>query len=143
MLLERWNAALSELEAKLAGASRSAAVDAVLESFVALIEDNPMLMLLDGMLAELKRGMSDEARRHFNVSLSARIARTGAAIEGQHNLPDGRGAQLLIRSHAFARGLWQSCDVEDGQQLSALENLPDFSDELRASLQEYWRGALA
>src|SRR5690606_30667191 len=119
------------------------AIDAVLESFVALVEDNSVLMQLDGMLPELKRGMSDEARRHFNVSLGARMAKTGLAIERQHNLPDGRGVQLLIRSHAFARGLWQSCDVGEDQPFSEAGNLADFSNELRASLREYWKGALA
>lgn len=140
LLLVRWQQALKELEAKLAAEiSPSNAVDAVLGSFVTLIESKPILMLLDGMLPEFKRGMSEEARQHFNTALSARMTQTGKAVERALDLPEGRGFQLLVRSHAFARGLWQSCDAEDG---TSPIGRTAFSEELIEALTEYWRGAL-
>ncbi len=143
LLLERWRETLAELEAKLAAkVSRSGAVDAVLESFVTLIEGKPALMPLDAMLPEFKRGMSEEARRHFSASLGDQMARTGRAIERQLDLPAGRGFQLLVRSHAFARGLWQSCDADEDEHSTPADSLPSFPDELREALREYWRGAL-
>ncbi|CAM5337122.1 hypothetical protein ATER59S_00062 [Aquamicrobium terrae] len=143
LLLVRWSEALEELEGKLkAEVSPSNAVDTVLASFVALIESKPILMLLDGMLPEFKRGMSEEARQHFNATLSARMMKTGEAVERALDLPAGRGFQLLVRSHAFARGLWQSCDAVDGNGSTRTMPSSSFSQELTEALAEYWRGAL-
>ncbi len=55
---------------------------------------------------------------------------------------DERGTQLLVRSHAFARGLWQSMDSIDPDCDVATKLMPNFAGELRAALTEYWRGAL-
>ncbi len=138
LLLVRWSQALDELEAKFeADVSQTNAIEAIVASFVMLFESKPILMLLDGMLPEFKRGMSEDARQCFNAELTERMTQTGGAIERALGLPAGRGFQLLVRSHAFARGLWQSCDA-------SRETIPptSFSEELRSALTEYWRGAL-
>ena len=142
LLREKWAIILEALDARVAPIETPAdVVAAVIDGLVTLIEAQPGLMPLDAMLAELKTGMSEEARVQFHTVTSERIAKLATSLDRGLSLPAGRGVQLLVRTHAFARGLWQSFDgLEVACDVAAM--MPLFSSELRAALVEYWRGAL-
>ena len=142
LLLDGWFCLLDELEAKLdVDGSRSGAVEAFLSSFVSLVQNRPSLMFLDAMLTDFKRKMSEAARHHFHAALHDRMDQVGGTLDVVLTLAPGRGCQLLVRSHAFARGLWQSFDPVGETCKPAL---PDrsYAQELREALAEYWSGAV-
>ena len=144
LVLDGWDAALGELEASMASASEKGSLNnAFPVSFAAMVETRPVLMLLDGVLPELKTRMSDPVRQAFNERLTRRLMQTGERVEAALQLPTGRGVQLLVRCHAMARGLWQSFEAIDPSCAIASSVLPSFSSELREALGEYWRGANA
>lgn len=141
LLLERWLEAWTELDQELAEVqSPGHAVDKVIDKFVGLFASQPGLLRLDAMLPEFKSRMSEHARSHFNTAIDERMTRTGATIERLLDLPGGRGAQLLARSNAFARGLWRTCEME-GPMRAPGEHDERFATELMEALAEYWRGA--
>lgn len=138
MVLDGWDAVLRELEARLAEArSVERAADLYPRCLAALVEANPKLMRLDAVLPDLKTRMSAEARARFHNGLTTRLAAAGTQLETLLDMPAGRGMKILLRSHALARGLWQSFD----DRSSDCEASRSFASELRAALDEYWRGA--
>jgi AcrR family transcriptional regulator len=141
LLLDGWARMLDELEARLtSNESKSDAIETFISSFVSVIEDRPNLMFLDAMVTEFKRSMSESARLDFHAIAQERINRAGVALERALSLPSGRGSQLLVRSHAFSRGLWQTFDTQDAAcETSSVSMYPQ---ELREALVEYWRGAV-
>jgi AcrR family transcriptional regulator len=140
MVLDGWDAILREFEARLAAAgSAELAADLFAGCMAALIEANPKLMRLDAVLPDLKTRMSEEARARFHNGLTTRLAAAGTQLETLLEMPSGRGMDILLRSHALARGLWQSFD----HRAFDCEGSRSFPSELRAALDEYWRGAYA
>lgn len=143
LLLERWCTALDELTRRIENChSTEQVVNEVLGSFVNLSEKQQWLMMLDTMLPEFRRKLSDDWRREFEETISSRMARTGAFIEMAIGLDTGRGFTLLVRSQAFARGLWQSCNNDNSPFVAGASPLQPYPIELRRALVEYWRGAL-
>jgi TetR/AcrR family transcriptional regulator len=144
IVLDGWAAVLAKLEAELASVrSARLAADLFPGSLAALIENNPRLMRLDAALPELKTRMSEPARAHFHDGLAARLAAAGTQLETLLELPSGRGIDILTRSHALARGLWQSFDGRASECDASGGTSRSFPAELRATLEEYWRGASA
>jgi AcrR family transcriptional regulator len=143
ILREDWAVVLNALDQGVQpDRSPPGVVTAFIDGLVTAIAGRPNLMPLDAMLAELKKGMSDGARQQFHDVTSQGIAKLGHSLDGALGLPSSRGVQLLVRSHAFARGLWQSLDSIDPDCAVAEMLMPTFSGELREALREYWRGAL-
>jgi hypothetical protein len=62
-------------------------------------------------------------------------------VESALALQPGRGFQLLTRTHAMTRGLWQSFG-DPVLELPGHHHQHVFAVELREALLEYWRGAL-
>lgn len=92
--------------------------------------------------------MQRDALAAHKADYMVRLEETGRTIDAALRLPEGRGLQLLMRTYALTRGLWQSyqhaaetllAGVTASQSLTS--NL--FKNELQEALTEYWRGALA
>ena len=60
-------------------------------------------------------------------------------------LPPGRGVQLLMRTYALTRGLYQSLSAEQERPsgIPGVFQHTNFSHELTEAFLRYWRGALA
>jgi AcrR family transcriptional regulator len=144
-LLESWWADIIViLEGKVTSAAPASQVpSAFIENLASLIEGKPKLMPLDAMLSVLRAGMSPEVSKWYHDTTSAQIERLGGVLDQALRVSPGRGVQLLIRSHAFARGLWQGLGYMDPSYKIASALRPNFSEELMEALEQYWRGALA
>ena len=82
----------------------------------------------------LKRNLEPAKAREIREDFARLVEEAGATVDEALRLPRGRGAQLVARTYALTRGLWQSL---------ADENALGFQAELSEALAEYWRGALA
>ncbi len=144
LLLDRWSLALRALKDALGEAQkdRETITNLVINTFVTLARDEPILLSLDGMLAELKTGLSEAEREAFDTDLTARLSETALALEQALGLPPGQGYPLIVRSHAFVRGLWQSCDQTPADSFAVEEASQTVACEIHDALVEYWRGAL-
>ncbi len=91
--------------------------------------------------------MLHEALAAHKTDYVRRLEHAGRIIDGALGLPQARGVQLLMRTYALTRGLWQSYQHAEETLLAGVavsQNLPanPFGRELREALMEYWRGAL-
>ena len=144
-----------ELEALLSEVARvfastdapsGAKVATFIELYARHLERHPGLLRMDALgYGVLEANLDVDKKREFKLDFAGRLAETGRVIEDTLTLSAGRGGQLLMRSFALTRGLWQStasappCSGED-VRFSLLYT--DFQSELREALAEYWRGAL-
>lgn len=145
VLLKGWNRVLDALEYCF-GDTRPApeAIAAFLARFVALLDETPGLMRLDALgHGVLESRMTSDALLDFKTAFRGRLEQAGRLLERELALPAGRGFQLLTRSHALARGIWQSFGTppDDAGACTGIAT-PAFAGELHEALTEYWRGAL-
>ncbi|WP_269532112.1 TetR family transcriptional regulator [Chitinimonas sp. BJYL2] len=118
-------------------------------NFIHYLDAHPELLRLDAMAySVLEQNLGEAQLRGFKLELTHRLVSTGALIDTALNLPEGRGATLLLRTYALTRGLWQSLDYPPALRALLADPAfapirPDFRTELIAALNEYWRGALA
>ena len=92
----------------------------------------------------LERNLGAETLVAFKRTLQERLTFGAAILEAALGLQPGRGSQLLTRTYAMTRGLWQSFDHSQhppGQPLNPFGR--SFATELLDALSENWRGALA
>ncbi len=149
LLLEGWDAVMKEgqLLFQTTKGSRAIKVEAFLANLVAHLERHPELLRLDALgYGVLERNMLHDALVAHKADYTARLEKTGSIIDGALRLPSRRGLQLLMRTYALTRGLWQSYqDAEDSHLPQVARSLTanPFGRELREALTEYWRGALA
>ena len=151
LLLQKWGAVMNESQALLqqTKGARAAKVNAFLAALVAHLEDHPELLRLDALgYGVLEKNMSRDALLAHKTEFMMRLDKTGSVIDAAFRVSEGRGLQLLVRTHALTRGLWQSYQhTEDtlsaGVVISQRLVTNPFSVELREALEEYWRGALA
>ena len=150
LLLESWGVAMEEARMLFLGTKggRAAKVDAFIEALVAHLDRSPELLRLDALAyAVLEKNMLHDALTAHKADYTRRLERTGSSIDTALRLPEGRGVQLLMRTYALTRGLWQSYQHEEETLLAGItvpQSLTShsFGTELREALQEYWRGAL-
>lgn len=151
LLLEGWGSVLGAVVAAFGGKKgrRPEKVAAFLDVYLRQLELHPGLLRLDALgYGVLEKNMDFAELRAFKVALVGQLTRVGAAVDDALGLPAERGIRLLTRTYAMTRGLWQSSqpghDPRLGPDEPALAALyPDFGQELREALTEYWRGALA
>jgi AcrR family transcriptional regulator len=148
LLLEGWGALLGEVEAAFSeGGDRDAQVTAVLARSVDHFDSHPELLRLDALgPGVVERNLAPEALAAFKRALTDQLVRAGATTERALGLPPGRGLQVLMRTYALTRGLWQSIgDANSGAPAGHEVTLfsGGFRAELAEALAEYWRGALA
>lgn len=156
LLIGEWRGLLDEVDAAFAPASAATGggtvedlVAAFLDRYVRYFDRRPELLPLDALgYAVLEKNLGPDELRAFKRAFVERLSAAGAVVEGRLGLPGGRGLQLLMRTYALTRGLWQALDYPE--HLTALmaepalaPMRPAFRDELVAALAEYWRGALA
>jgi AcrR family transcriptional regulator len=144
LLLHLWGPALAALTEEFARTERevSERVEAFVVRFVAYVEERPFLLRLDALAKEgIERNMSQAALTAHKAASLSDVERAGEHLEMALKLSPGRGFQLLTRTHAMMRGLWQSFGdpIPVGQGCAH----PVFASELREALTEYWRGALS
>lgn len=149
LLLGGWLAVMDEVGTTFATSDGGPElkVGAFLANYAAHLDGHPELMRLDALgYGVLERNMGAGSLRAFKLTLAGRLTEVGAVIDAALGLTEGRGFRLLMRTYAFTRGLWQSTQGHGPSAPEiepALARLyPDFGDELREGLAEYWRGAL-
>ena len=143
LLLRLWEPAFAALEDELMRDDQPlpTRVDAFVGRLVAYLDERPFLLRLDALAKEvIERNMSLPALIAHKEASIVSIERVGARIEDALMLSPGRGFQLLTRSHALMRGLWQSF----GDPILEMQTCHHhaFATELREALSEYWKGAL-
>jgi len=143
LLIHLWKPALAALEEELTRADQSATdrVKAFVTRFVAYVDERPSLLRLDGLAKEvIERNMSVPALVAHKEAFLSSIEAVSVRIEHALTLHPGRGFQLVTRTHAMMRGLWQSF----GDPMPELHGCHhhDFATELSEALWEYWKGAL-
>jgi AcrR family transcriptional regulator len=144
LLLHLWEPALAALEEEFTRTECAVAdrVEAFVRRFVAYVEERPYLLRLDALAKEgIDRNMSLPALIAHKEAFLGSIERASVRIEAGLALPSGRGFQLVTRTHALMRGLWQSFG-DPIPEMKAYPH-PTFAAELEQALTEYWRGALA
>ena len=97
--------------------------------------------------AVLERNLPLYALTSYKADYLVRLEETGRVIDLALRFEKGRGVQLLMRTYALTRGLWQSYQhaVETllaGVTVAQSLMSNPFGEELREALTEYWRGAL-
>ena len=150
LLLEDWGMAMEQAQVALrvTGGKRGDKVRAFLVSLVAHLDRHPEVLRLDALgYAILEKNMQRDVLRAHKAELGSRLVNTGAVIDGALRLPAGRGAQLLIRTYALTRGMWQSYEHAGQTELAGIAVVAGlkpgiFREELMEALTEYWRGAL-
>ena len=147
ILQDGWGEVIGELDRTFrpGHGARADKVAAFLSSYVGYVERHPELLQLDSLgHGVLERNLEAETLLAFKRTLLDRLTAGATILEGALGLPPGRGLQLLTRTYAMTRGLWQSFDHSQhppGQPPKPL--CSGFGTELLEALSEYWRGALA
>ena len=144
LLLHLWEPALAALKEELTRADRPvpARVEAFVARFVAYVDERPILLRLDALAKEvIERNMSAPALIAHKKAFLTSIEDVSASIEEALTLHPGRGFQLLTRSHALMRGLWQSFGDPAPEMPDCHQHA--FATELSEALSEYWKGALS
>ena len=149
LLLDGWSAVMQEGELlfQATRGSRAVRIAVFLSALVAHLQHHPQLLQLDALgYGVLEKNMFHDALIAHKAEYTARLERTGSVIDTALRLPAGRGLQLLMRTYALTKGLWQSYqDAEHSQMPHVAQSLSakPFGTELHEALTEYWRGALA
>jgi AcrR family transcriptional regulator len=147
ILQEGWGEVVDDLEGTFrpAGGARADKVAAFLSGYVGHVVHHPELLQLDSLgHGVLERNLEKDALLAFKRALLDRLVTGGTVLEEALGLSPGRGLQLLTRTYAMTRGLWQSLDLSPAAaQDASTPHQRDFGPELLDALSEYWRGALA
>jgi TetR/AcrR family transcriptional regulator len=152
LLLEGWLPLLASTETIFRGPgkkNRFQQAKVFIEATVLHLKDTPELLRLDALgAAVIEKNMTREALLEYKRCFNEALFDAGARIDQALRLTPGRGIQLLLRTYALTRGLWQTSEHFEelgevcGDLVSSWDRKP-FSQDLREALQEYWRGALA
>ena len=152
VLLEGWLPILRSTEKIFLRSKRKwrfQQAQAFINATVHRLMEEPELLRLDALSAgvlekNMKRDALLEYKRQFNQGLFD----AGSHIDSALSLASGRGVQLLLRTYALTRGLWQTAAHFEELEASGLDvvstrpKMPFFQD-LYEALEEYWRGVLA
>ncbi len=92
--------------------------------------------------------MTHEALVEYKTRFNEALNEAGKSIDRDLRLPSGRGVQLLMRTYALTRGLWQTAQHAeglDGLGVGVLDKVDTstFLCELAESVTECWRDALS
>lgn len=149
LLVEMWLDLMAEVDATFRDAkgTRAAKIEAHLDLMTRHLANRPEVLRLDALGYSLQQNVDPAKRHEQNRRFVARLAQAGATIDRTLRLEAGRGVRVLMRSYALTRGVWQATHQQAGAPFEADLALsaifPDFAEELREALTEYWRGAVA
>ena len=144
LLLDGWSRVIeTATRALTAETSPAKAVAAFISAFAQALDNESNLLRLDALgKGVLEENMTSEALLAFKSQFHNRLEEAGAFFERTLHLAPGRGAQLLTRTHALTRGMWQSFGSGRARQAAEATGATAFQTELREALIEYWRGAM-
>lgn len=150
LLLDDWTAVMQESQRlfRTTRGARGARVTAFLATLIDHLEHHPEVLRLDALgYGVLEKNMRHDSLAAHKAGFTVRLGQTGEVIDTALRLPPGRGLQLLMRTYALTRGLWQSYQHEAETQKAGVAPpasliAQSFAQELREALTEYWRGAL-
>lgn len=126
----------------IAAGSRDAMVAAIIAGLVDHLRHHPELLQLDALgHALIEPNMAADELAAFKADQMDMLTASADRLDQALALPQGRGLQVLLRSYALVRGLWQSMPFDAGKD--AATSTYDFHAEVAEALHEYWRGALA
>ena len=120
-----------------------------IKGFVEHLETHPELLRLGYIWGDvLEKNMNPEALTTYKLDFISHLVKAGDSVDRALGLQAGRGVQILMRTHALTRGLWEGAQH---QESDAAVNIPSeltvtpsgFLQEVASALEEYWRGALA
>jgi AcrR family transcriptional regulator len=148
LIVQIWLDLLAEVGVVFDAATgpRAARVAAHIDHLTAYLDRFPEILRLDALAYSLEYNVEPAVRREQKQRFAAQMNEAGARADKALRLDSGRGVQLLMRSYALTRGLWQ---MTDHQRAPAAVDpvlaplFPDFATTLRQALEEYWRGALS
>ena len=152
LLLEGWIALMTDVDAvfRTTKGRRADKVAAFLATYLGSLARRPELLPLDGLsYGVLDGNLRSDKLSAFKRTTAERLAAVGATVDAALRLDRGRGVQLLTRSYALTRGLWQLSQPHAdgaGRGQAGSDDAPEppaFADDLKEALAEYWRGALA
>lgn len=149
LIVQLWVELLDEMGDVFEAATgpRPARVAAHLDHLIGYLERTPEVLRLDALAYSLKRNVDPAVQHEQNQRFATRAEAVGAEADKALGLPLGRSTQILMRSYAFMRGLWQMTEHQLGREGAADPVLaplfPSFAPTLRESLEDYWRGALS
>lgn len=130
-------------------ASKEKFADGLIDVIADYLVTHPEFLRLDAMsYSVLEQNLSDDFLYAFKYELTQTLVTTGKRLDEILGAEAGRGTSLLLRTYALMRGLWQSLDYPEHLQKLLAHKMfapirPDFQAEIRASLKEYWAGAMA
>lgn len=149
LLSREWRELLSQVGQSFAsGGDDAARVASFIDHFASFLDSHPYFLRLDALgYALLEGNLPPDQFWEFKRPFSEAIERAAGIVDAELALPPGRGLELLTRSYALTRGLWQMTDFPDHAQADARHSVHPFSrsrfdHDLRSALAEYWRGAL-
>ena len=150
LLSREWRELLSQVGQSFAksGGADTARVASFIDHFASFLDSHPYFLRLDALgYALLEGNLPPDQFWEFKRPFSEAIERAADIVDAELALPLGRGLELLTRSYALARGLWQMTDFPDHARADTRHGVHPFSrsqfdHDLRSALEEYWRGAL-
>ena len=150
LLLQGWVAVMQESEAlfQTKKGTRAFKVNAFLTALVTHLESHPELLRLDALgYGVLEKNMSRDTLTAHKTEYMVHLETTGSEIDAALRIAEGRGIELLMRTYALTRGLWQSYQHKEETLLAGVNVAHKFAEkpfgrELYEALTEYWRGAL-
>lgn len=151
LLSREWHGLLAQVDRSFGQGAGDAHRQALgfIERFVSYLQGHPYFLRLDSLgYALLEADLPPDQFWRFKRQFSSALDRSGRVVDTALCLPQGRGLELLMRSYALTRGLWQLTDYPDhlrGDPHCAEHPFArvEFDRDIRQALVEYWRGALA
>ncbi len=151
LLLEGWIPILEAIKRIFdsQGKNKSERVRTFIANFAGHLRRQPELLQLDVIGSTvLERNMPAEVLTKYQSVFGGHVIRAGESIDRALDLESGRGVQILVRTHALARGLWLSSQHNANRAGKAVPRelaltAKNYANELKSALEEYWRGALA
>jgi AcrR family transcriptional regulator len=149
LMVELWLDLLGEIAVVFdtARGPRAAIVAVHLDHLSAYLDRFPEILRLDALGYSLERNVDPLVRHEQKLRFAACLSSVGAHADRALRLAPGRGLQILMRSYALMRGLWQASNHQQRSGVAVdpvlAQLFPAFAPTLRQALEEYWRGALA
>lgn len=145
LFLEDWLPVLAEVQTAFATPKKRGLAQALVfvDRAVAHFGKHPELLRLDALAAGvLEPNMTKDALEEYKRRFHKALVVAGNHIDEALSLEAGRGVQMLMRTYAMVRGLWQLAQCADTGKKKPSASLLLFLKELSEALTEYWRGAL-
>jgi AcrR family transcriptional regulator len=141
---EGWGGLREAVDRVTAGAtgSRDDVTSQIIAGLVNYLRAHPELLQLDALgHSVIEPNMTLEELAVFKGNHMTALAASADRLDRALELGPGKGLQMLLRSYALVRGLWQSFPFTAASD-AAESASGDFYVELTDALHEYWRGAL-